>query len=206
MNGTIEKEQTVATEILKKPYARQVVPEQDGSFRAEILEFPGCIALGDTQADALRLLEEVASDWIDAALENGQAIPEPIETNAGFSGKLVLRLPKGLHRKAVYMANREGVSLNQFIVTALAIQVGEATASSVVVGAQLMNASVVGVGGYGNAFSGTIGSFGGALANTSGGGIMITNLSGGVGTSTSLILNAVSWVAPVPQHKASAHG
>ena len=29
-------------EYLKAPYGRVVVPESDGTFRAEITEFPGC--------------------------------------------------------------------------------------------------------------------------------------------------------------------
>jgi predicted RNase H-like HicB family nuclease len=34
-------------------YGRVVVPESDGTFRAEIIEFPGCIAVGDTAGEAL---------------------------------------------------------------------------------------------------------------------------------------------------------
>ena len=112
-----------ATDFLKRPYARVVVPEEDGSFRAEIPEFPGCIALADTAPEALAMLEEVAASWLESALSKGQRIPEPIE-NSEFSGKLVLRMPKSLHKKAAFMAEREGVSLNQFIVTAVAMNVG----------------------------------------------------------------------------------
>jgi predicted HicB family RNase H-like nuclease len=122
-------ETTVSAEYLKKPYARMVVPEQDGSFRAEIQEFSGCIALAPTAAEALSQLEEVAAEWIDAALAKGQRIPDPTES-AGYSGKLVLRLAKSLHRKAAYAANRDGVSLNQFIVGALAEHVGAVNAAS----------------------------------------------------------------------------
>lgn len=112
------------TGYLKKPYARLVVPEQDGTFRAEIMEFPGCIAVGDTASEALATLEEVAKSWLEATLAKGQVIPEPME-NIEFSGKLVLRLPKSLHKKAAHAAERDGVSLNQFIVSSLAEHVGE---------------------------------------------------------------------------------
>jgi predicted RNase H-like HicB family nuclease len=110
-------------EILKKPYARMVVQDTDGTFTAEIVEFPGCIAVGDTAAEALSKVDEVAVDWIAATLAQGQDIPEPMET-AGFSGKLVLRMPKGLHKRATLCAERDGISLNQFIVTCIAEQVG----------------------------------------------------------------------------------
>jgi antitoxin HicB len=109
---------------LKQPYARIVVPEEDGTFRGEILEFPGCIVTGDTPSEALNSLEEVASAWLESALEHHQPIPEPIE-KIKFSGRLVLRLPKSLHKKAVRLAERDGVSLNQFIVTSLAEHIGE---------------------------------------------------------------------------------
>jgi len=120
-----------AEDYLKKPYARLVVPETDGSFRAEILEFPGCVALGDTAAEALSHLEDVAADWIDLTLAKGQKLPEPTEESA-FSGKTVVRLPKSLHRKASYAAERDGVSLNQFIVSAVAEQVGGSSPKLVV--------------------------------------------------------------------------
>jgi predicted RNase H-like HicB family nuclease len=110
-------------EYLKKPYGRFVTPDSDGSFRAEIIEFPGCIAVGDTAAEALANLEDVAESWLEATLAKGQRVPDPID-NIGFSGKLVVRLPKSLHRKAAHLAAREGVSLNQFIVGSVAEQVG----------------------------------------------------------------------------------
>ena len=113
-------------EILKKPYARLIVPETDGTYRAEIAEFPGCIASGDTAAGALASLEEVAEGWLTAVTARGQPVPEPVE-NLEFSGKLVLRLAKSLHATATYAAKRDGISLNQYIVTALAMYVGQGT-------------------------------------------------------------------------------
>jgi len=113
----------VPAEILKKPYGRVVVPEADGTFRAEIVEFPGCIAAGDTAGEALASLERVAESWLDLTLSKGQSIPVPIE-DSQFSGKLVLRLPRSLHRKAAHAAKHEGVSLNQFIVACVAETIG----------------------------------------------------------------------------------
>jgi predicted HicB family RNase H-like nuclease len=114
---------TSPAEILKRPYARVVVPEEDGSFRAEILEFTGCNAAGDTAAGALASLEEVAASWLEGAMAKGLPIPPPVEAEQ-FSGKLVLRLPRSLHRRAAHAAKRDGVSLNQFIVGCVAEQVG----------------------------------------------------------------------------------
>jgi antitoxin HicB len=126
-------------EFLKRPYARVVVPEADGSFTAEILEFPGCVASGDTPAEALSNVEEVALDWVAATLEQGQDVPEPLD-HSKYSGKLVVRMTKGLHQRAARSAARDGVSLNQFIVTCIAEQVG-ARARPMMVHAQPIQAT-----------------------------------------------------------------
>ena len=125
-----EKRATGAAEYLRLPYSRIVVAD-DGAYRAEILEFPGCVAIGDTDIDALKSLSEVAESWIEAALEMGQEIPPPLESSQGYSGKLVLRMPRSLHRKAALVAQREGVSLNQLIVNGLAEHIGAKTARHV---------------------------------------------------------------------------
>ena len=116
-------------EYLKRPYGRVVVPESDGTFRAEIIELPGCIAVGDTAAEALANLESVAESWLQATIAKGLRVPEPIE-GIEYSGKLVVRLPKTLHKKAAHAAAREGVSLNQFIVSCVAEQVGARSATA----------------------------------------------------------------------------
>lgn len=113
-----------AREYLKKPYARMVTPDTDGSFFAEIVEFPGCFATGKTATEALENLEGVALDWVNVVFAQGQDVPEPMDSN-DYSGKLVLRMTKGLHKRAALWAEREGVSLNQFINTCLAEAVGE---------------------------------------------------------------------------------
>jgi predicted RNase H-like HicB family nuclease len=111
-------------DYLKRPYARVLRPEADGSFSAEILEFPGCFAAGDTGSEALQNLENVAESWILGVLAKKEPIPEPSQEREAFSGKLVLRLARSLHKKAAFTAEREGVSLNQFISSCVAEAVG----------------------------------------------------------------------------------
>lgn len=108
---------------LKAPYARVVIPESDGRYSAEILEFPGCYAAGNTAAEALANLEDSARSWILSMLEDGFEIPEPT-ANQAYSGRIALRLPRSLHRKAAQLAQRDRTSLNQFLVTAIAMRVG----------------------------------------------------------------------------------
>lgn len=112
-----------ARDILKKPYSRLVIPDDQNGYFAEIVEFPGCFAVGETAGEAIRELDAVALDWISAAQSQGQKIPDPLGS-IDYSGRLVVRMPKGLHQRAAFMAQREGVSLNQFIVTCISEQVG----------------------------------------------------------------------------------
>ena len=110
-------------EYLREPYARILIPEEDGRFSAEILEFPGCFSQGDTAEEAIRNLEEAARNWVEATLKLCRPIPEP-SSNYGFGGKVALRLPRSLHKRAVQLAQRDGVSLNTFLVGAIAARVG----------------------------------------------------------------------------------
>ena len=115
--------------IMARPYGRVLIPDSEsGGFTARILEFPGCIAEGDSTEEALQNLEKAASGWIEAALDLGQEIPVPRVENE-YSGKFLLRMPKSLHRQIAELAEQEGTSLNQFIVAALAEKAGSITAS-----------------------------------------------------------------------------
>jgi len=109
-------------DYLQEPYTRILIPS-NGSYSAEILEFPGCFAEGETPDEAIKNLEEAAESWIEASLEQGMEIPEPY-MNQGFGGKVALRLPRSIHRQAVRFAERDGVSLNQFLVSAISARIG----------------------------------------------------------------------------------
>ena len=107
------------------PYTRELIPEASGIWFAQIKELPNCMSQGYSPEEALKNLEEVLHGWIEGELEDGEEIPEPRE-EAEYSGKFNTRVPKSLHRKLVEAAGRDGVSLNQWINTALAEAVGEA--------------------------------------------------------------------------------
>ena len=56
--------------------------------------------------------------------------PQPVDTprrERSHSGRLLLRMPETLHAELASAADRAGVSLNQFITTALAEVVGRPT-------------------------------------------------------------------------------
>lgn len=110
--------------ILKKPYERVLIPEEEGGFSAYIPEFEGCIAQGETADEALNTLHDTAIEWIESEVEAGKEIPEAWNLQQ-FSGKILLRLPKSLHQELAKLANKEGVSLNQYLVFQLSAAAGE---------------------------------------------------------------------------------
>jgi antitoxin HicB len=105
------------------PYTRELVREDDGTWFARVLEFPGCMTVGETQQEALEMLDDAMAAWVRARLEDREKIPAPSTTD-DFSGRFVVRVTKSLHRDLVRAAERNSVSLNQFVATTLAQATG----------------------------------------------------------------------------------
>jgi antitoxin HicB len=112
-----------AKHYLQQPYARIVIPDEKGGYHAEILEFSGCYAQGESVDEAYKNLEEAAEAWIESCLAKGQTIPEPSST-LGYGGNVLLRLPRSIHRQAAKMAERDRTSLNQYLLAAVSARVG----------------------------------------------------------------------------------
>ena len=116
--------QMTPEEFLRRPYTRVLIPDSEsGTFAAMIPEFPGCISQGDSPDEAYGRLHEAALAWIEAALDLGQPIPDPQEENP-YRGKFALRMPASLHKDVAEAAERDGTSLNQFVVAAVAERIG----------------------------------------------------------------------------------
>ena len=49
-------------------------------------DLPGCFSAGDTLDEAMVAVEEAAAAWIDAALDQGRAIPGPSTVQAASAG------------------------------------------------------------------------------------------------------------------------
>ena len=112
---------------LDLPYKTEIIKDNDPDnpgWVARVVDLPGCL----TQADTFPELEEMIADakrlWIETALEDGIEIPEP-RPEEEYSGKFVVRVPKSLHRRLVEIAEREAISLNQYVSVALGLAVGE---------------------------------------------------------------------------------
>jgi predicted RNase H-like HicB family nuclease len=111
-----------AHEYLKRPYNYIIKPIQDESgfyYHSSVLELDGCQSSGETYQEAFDGLMEAMEGWIETKLENGFTVPEPMDSHR-YSGKLVIRLPKSLHARLAIEAEKEGVSLNQYMLFKLA--------------------------------------------------------------------------------------
>jgi len=116
--------QMTPEDFLTRPYTRVLIPDaESGTFAAMIPEFPGCISQGDSPDEAYTRLHDAALAWIEAAQDLDQPIPDPQEENS-YSGKFALRMPASLHKDAAEAAERDGTSLNQFVVAAIAERIG----------------------------------------------------------------------------------
>jgi antitoxin HicB len=112
-----------ARDYLREPYSRTLIPAGDGTYFAEITEFRGCFAEGQTPGEAYVNLERVAESWIEAALSQGQEIPTPFAIH-DFSGRIAFRIPRSIHKQAAKFAEMDGTSLNQFFLAAVAARLG----------------------------------------------------------------------------------
>ena len=96
---------------------------EDGKWIAAADELPDCTSRADGAEEAIAGLKDAMAAWIAAALREGRDIPEP-RSEATPSGRLLLRMPRTLHAALTKAAERENVSLNQFITDSLASDVG----------------------------------------------------------------------------------
>ena len=91
-------------------------------WTATVEELPGCEAHGPTPERAAAAVAEAVERWVRAAEAEGREVPPP-GAAAAHSGKLLVRMPRSLHAELVRASEREGTSLNAYIVAALAASV-----------------------------------------------------------------------------------
>ena len=54
-----------------------IVEEGENSFGAHLPDLPGCVAVADTKAEVLRLIQEAIQFHIEGLREDGQPVPAP---------------------------------------------------------------------------------------------------------------------------------
>src|SRR5205809_7280478 len=115
----IETHTRQVAELLSQPYRMVVRGDEAEGFLAEVPELPGCFTAGQTPGEALEMLREAMALWFESAIERGLDIPPPA-ADQDYNGRILLRVPKVMHRQLVEQAREQGVSLNQWLLTLLA--------------------------------------------------------------------------------------
>jgi antitoxin HicB len=114
-------------EYLRLPYTITIVHDRDDDgnegYVASVEELPGCLSQGATIEEAAARIGDAMEGWLSIALEDGREIPEPRHPDS-YSGRFLLRIPSSLHGELARQAEREGVSLNQYVATVLSGAVG----------------------------------------------------------------------------------
>ena len=111
---------------LKLPYTMtvQYQDEQGGYYIAGYLERPDVTMTGLTPEEAIKELLLEAPEWFELNIKSGYKIPLPSKPSK-YSGRINFRMPKQLHAKVAAIAQQEGVSLNQYLLSAVAQAAGE---------------------------------------------------------------------------------
>ena len=102
---------------LSLPYRLEIIPDQtEGGYGARYPELPGCITCSETMDGIIRNAEDAKRAWLEAALEEGIEIAEPVSEAdlSQYSGQFKLRMPRSLHRSLSLHARQEGISMNQY--------------------------------------------------------------------------------------------
>ena len=89
---------------------------------ATVEELPGCEAHGPDPERAAAAVAGAVERWVREAEAEGREVPPP-GAAAAHSGKLLVRMPRSLHAELVRASEREGTSLNAYIVAALSASV-----------------------------------------------------------------------------------
>jgi predicted RNase H-like HicB family nuclease len=97
--------------------------DEDAAWIATCTAFPYVAAFGDTREQAARDIAPLLDEAAHTYAQEGWSLPD-LDPEPTASGQTRLRLPCALHDRAIERARIDGVSLNTFIVAAVAEKVG----------------------------------------------------------------------------------
>ena len=84
--------------------------DESGIFHGEVLDLRDVITFqGKSVEEIKKSFRDSIDDYLEFCKERNEKADKP------FSGRLMVRLPPRLHRKAYISARQEGKSLNQWI-------------------------------------------------------------------------------------------
>jgi predicted HicB family RNase H-like nuclease len=118
---TVNQTQDAHPRVDLNHYSYRVVwSPDDAEYVATALEWgPGLSWLDEDPTAALAGLRDLIRESIEDLLADGKPVPAPL-ADRDYSGRLLLRMPKPLHRDLALHAAEENVSLNSLAVRLLA--------------------------------------------------------------------------------------
>ncbi|MDD7383631.1 MAG: toxin-antitoxin system HicB family antitoxin [Peptoniphilaceae bacterium] len=102
---------------LSLPYTiitKEMNDETGHYYAGRVEEFYDVKTVGDTIEQLYKNIYEALEMAIEDRLEDGEEIPMPIEEK--YSGRILARIPRSLHKYLAEQARDENTSLNQLIV------------------------------------------------------------------------------------------
>jgi len=98
------------------------IPEERGGGWVASIPVLGeyrCLGDGKTKKEALKNLDRMLKNVIKESIEAGLEIPEPTEEEdkeEEYSGRILLRIPSFLHFLLAKQAEKNGMSLNSYLI------------------------------------------------------------------------------------------
>ncbi len=109
---------TTLDEFMALDYPMQLIADPEGGYVVVYPDLPGCMTQVETLEELPAMANDARSLWIEGELAAGREIPLPSHP-AEYSGTFIVRVPRSLHRSLVTGAEREGASLNQYVLMLL---------------------------------------------------------------------------------------
>jgi len=105
---------------------RKEIHDGESYYVGRVAEFPNISSFEDSFEEARALVIDAIQTLKKNADETQVVFPAPYPVPSDeFSGRITLRLPKTLHAKVSRKASQEDISVNQYLVTAIASYIGE---------------------------------------------------------------------------------
>lgn len=100
---------------------RREMMDGESYWVARVEELPDILEFGQTRSEAYDLAIDTIITGHEMCLSKGISFPPPKKFEEHqTSGRVTLRLPKSLHQRCISESEKEGVSINTYIVTCIA--------------------------------------------------------------------------------------
>ncbi len=117
MKGSIKQAKKNLDYYLSLPYTfitKEINDESGHYYVGKVEELYDVRTVGNTIDELYKNIYEALELSIEDRLEDGEEIPEPVDEK--YSGRVLARIPRSLHKHLAEQAKAEDTSLNQLIV------------------------------------------------------------------------------------------